>query len=69
LSWDCLTTLVVTQFILYITEREVKTTNRLDSLVQKIVMVEFIVLILQFPERDEEKHKKDLPEKKNWPPD
>jgi hypothetical protein len=47
---------------------ELKVTNQLDSFVQKIVMAEFILLILHFPERDEEKHKKRSP-KKNWLPD
>ena len=43
---------------------EVNMTNRLDRFVQKVITVEFKVLILHFPERDEEKHKKYLPGKK-----
>jgi hypothetical protein len=43
---------------------EVKTTNRLDSFVQKVVMADCKVLKLHFPERDGGKHKKYLPERK-----
>ena len=44
-----------------------KMTNRLDRLLEEVVMAEFIVLILHFPESAEENHQKDLPEKKTGP--
>jgi hypothetical protein len=47
---------------------EVKMTNRLDSFVQKVVMAGFKILVLNFPESDEENTRK-ISQKKNWPPD
>ena len=43
---------------------EEKITNQLYNFMQKVFLAEFKAIILNFPERDEEKHKKYLSENK-----